>query len=162
METTREQGRLAALLTDVQPTPRPEPTPEPHGPAQARTRNLAAHIIGAAAVATIIAGASGYAIGAASIEPETLVVPANAACVEGMTAADKALTARERADSHITPILERSSVLYGAILTGSDLDIRQASEDLTARKRLYQQQLDHARTAKADYAAASVLCPPSR
>jgi hypothetical protein len=151
------QGRLTAFLTDVDKTPAPQPADVAHEPARAI---LWPHIASVTILATTIAGIAGYLIGASTREPETITIPASAACIEGMTAADRALIASDRASEHTNDVLARMGETYTAILTGSDLDIDQARANLTAARMLYTQDLSRARDAEIEYGAASVLCPP--
>jgi hypothetical protein len=160
MEPTPQARRLTDVLTDVQPSPRPDTQQPPGEPAQDLTGTLWPHVVSAAIVATAVAGLGGYLIGSTTVEPRTITINANAACIEGMTAADRALAARDRADEHATPVAQREVDLYGQILSGYDLGIDQARRDLEAARMHQDRDVTSAQNARTDYRAASLLCPP--
>jgi len=160
MTDTKPPGPITAALTAVQPSPRPEPPARAERPPQGRLRPPAwASVISAALIACGAGVGIGYATAAATIEPETVVIDANATCRDGMSAASRALDARARAAAGTNDVLAASTNLYGAVLTGSDIDIEAASDRFTGTKMLQERQETRARQARAEFEAARRLCP---
>lgn len=137
------------------------PDTTPHQTRDARLRPTWAHVVTAYLIGSALALIGSALYGAMNDRTRTVVIDASAECVSMAHAAEMSHIARDRADQYTNDILRRSTALYGAILSGSALDVDTARQDWNAAIMLHTGASNQATQHRADMRAYLTHCYPA-